>query len=98
MVTVNVCFEMLAVPTTAGPVSMAVVRSPTESATVVCAGQNRSGTHCTTLFSSHSYLPVIAGVDVTLMARSAARRSATGAVNVTTTGCATPTTWPRAGN
>src|ERR1700754_4674155 len=31
------------------------------------------------------------------MARSAARRSATGALNVTTTGCATPTTSPRLG-
>ena len=31
------------------------------------------------------------------MARSAARLSATGALNVTTTGCATPTTSPRVG-
>ena len=31
------------------------------------------------------------------MARSAARRLVTGALNVTTTGCATPTTSPGAG-
>src|SRR6267378_3694159 len=72
-------------------------RTPTESATVLCAGQNRSGTHCTTSLSSHSNLPVIAGVDLTSMARSAACRLATGARNVTTTGCATPTTSPGVG-
>src|SRR5215218_3220834 len=32
------------------------------------------------------------------MARSAASRFATGAANVTTTGCATPTTWPAVGS
>lgn len=31
---------------------------------VQCAGQKRSGTHCTTSLSSHSNLPVIAGVGV----------------------------------
>src|SRR5712675_1985644 len=82
---------------TAGPVSKSMDRTPTESATVLCAGQNRSGTHCTTSLSSHSNLPVIAGVDLTSMARSAACRLATGALNVTTTGCATPTTSPRVG-
>ncbi|COX81492.1 Uncharacterised protein [Mycobacterium tuberculosis] len=76
-------------------------RLPTESSTVLCAGQKRSGTHCTTSLSSHSNLPVIAGVDLTSTARSAACRLAglvIGALNVTTTGCATPTTWPRVGS
>src|ERR1700758_2372954 len=82
---------------TAGPVSKSVDRPPTESITVLCAGQNRSGTHCTTSLSSHSNLPVIAGADLTSMAGSAAWRSATGALKVTTTGCATPTTAPRVG-
>src|ERR1700747_3646471 len=88
---------MLATPTTAGPVLNSVDRPPTESATVLCAGQNRSGTHCTPALSSHSNLPVIAGADLTSMACSAACRLATGALNVTTTGCATPTTSPRVG-
>src|SRR4029077_1987894 len=82
---------------TAGPVANFVEKPPTERATVLCAGQNRSGTHCTTSFSSHSNLPDIAGTDLMSMARSAARLSATGALNVTTTGCATPTTSPRVG-
>src|ERR1700722_3764546 len=97
MLTVNVWPEILATPTTAGPVSKAVDSSPTESATVLCAGQNRSGTHWTTSLSSHSNLPVIAGTDLMSMARSAARLLATGALNLTTTGCATPTTSPRVG-
>src|ERR1700756_1286656 len=88
---------MLATPTTAGPVLNSGDRPSTESATVLCAGQNRPGTHCTTSLSSHSNLPVIAGADLTSMARSAACRLATGALNVTTTGCATPTTSPRVG-
>src|SRR5947209_16593514 len=98
MVTLNVCCEMLATPTTAGPVWKLEDRPPTESATVLCAGQNRSGTHCTSSLSSHSNLPVIAGADLTSTARSVARRFATGPLKVTTTGCATPTTSPRAGN
>src|SRR5438270_582562 len=65
MVTLNVCCEMLATPTTAGPVWKLEDRPPTESATVLCAGQNRSGTHCTSSLSSHSNLPVIAGADLT---------------------------------
>src|SRR6201997_4923511 len=88
---------MLATPTTAGPVLNSVDRPSTESATVVWGGQNRSGTPCTPWLSSHSNLPVIAGADLTSMARSAACRSATGALSVTTTGCATPTTSPRVG-
>src|SRR6476619_1616953 len=88
---------MLATPMTAGPVANSLDRRPTDSATVLCAGQNRSGTHCTTSLSSHSNLPVIAGVDLTATARSAARRLETGALNVITTGCATPTTAPRVG-
>jgi hypothetical protein len=88
---------MLATPMTAGPVANSIDRPPTESATVLCAGQNRSGTHCTTSLASHSNVPVIGCADLMAMARSAARLSATGAVNVTTTGCATPTTWPRVG-
>src|SRR5689334_17317869 len=88
---------MSATPTTAGPVLKSVDRPPTDSATVLCAGQNRSGTHCTTSSSSHSNVPVMAGADLTSIARSAAPRFATGALNVTTTGCATPTTSPRVG-
>src|ERR1700753_2016543 len=97
MLTVNVCSEILATPTTAGPVLNSVDWPSTESATVLCAGQNRAGTHCTTLLASHSNLPVIAGADLTAMARSTACRLATGALNVTTTGCATPTVSPRVG-
>src|ERR1700677_2514502 len=85
---------MSATPRTAGPVLKSVDRPPTDNAMVLCAGQYRSGTHCTTSLSSHSTLPVIEGVDATRTARSAARRLTTGARNVTTTGCATPTTWP----
>src|SRR5271165_4992819 len=96
-VTVNVCSEMLATPTTAGPVLNSIGLLPTDSFTVLCAGQNRSGTHCTTLLSSHSNLPVMAGIDLTSMARSAAGPSAMGPLKVTTTGCATPTTSPRVG-
>src|ERR1700674_5109225 len=92
--TVNVWSEMSATPRTAGPVLKSVDRPPTDSAMVLCAGQYRSGTHCTTSLSSHSNLPVIEGVDLTSTARSAARRLTTGARNVTTMGCATPTTWP----
>src|SRR6201984_1418344 len=88
---------MSATPRTAGPVLKSVDRPPTESATVLCDGQNPSGTHWTTSVSSHSNLPVIAGVVLMSMARSAACRLATGALNVTTTGCATPTTSPRVG-
>src|SRR6476620_12438651 len=83
---------------TAGPVAKFVDRPPTESATVLWAGQNRSGTHCTTSLSSHSNLPVIADADLMSMARSAARVSATGALKDTTTGCPTPTTSPRVGS
>src|SRR6476620_2775403 len=89
---------MLATPMTAGPVANSLDRRPTDSATVLCAGQNRSGTQCTTSLSSHSNLPGIAGADVTSIARSAACRLATGDLNVTTTGCATPTTSPCVGD
>ena len=40
----------------------------------------------------------MAGVVLMAMVRSAACRSATGARNVTTTGWATPTTWPALGS
>ena len=63
-----------------------VGRPPTDSATVLCAGQNSSGTHCTTSLSSHSNLPVIAGAELMSRARSAAGRLATGPLNVTTIG------------
>src|ERR1700733_7764754 len=85
---------MSATPRTAGPVLKSVDRPRTDSAMVRAAGRFRAGIHCTTLLSSHSNLPVIDGVDLTSTARSAARRLTTGARNVTTTGCATPTTWP----
>src|SRR5689334_963963 len=83
---------MLATPTTAGPVAKFVEKPPNDSAMVLCAGQKRSGIHCTTSLSTHWNLPVMAGDDLTSIARSAARRSVTGAPNVTVTGCATPTT------
>lgn len=92
MATVKVWSEISATPRTAGPVLKSVDKPPTDNATVLCAGQKRSGTHCTTWLSSHWNFPVIAGADVTSMARSAVRRLATGALNVTTTGWATPTT------
>ncbi len=101
MLTVKVCSEMLATPMTAGPVLISVETPPTVSAIVLCAGQYRSGTHCTTRLSSHSNLPLIAGVDLTSMVCSAACRlagSVMGARNVTTTGCATPTTSPLLGS
>src|SRR5690625_4462008 len=98
MLTVNVCSEMSATPRTAGPVVNSTGKRPTDRATVLCAGQNRSGTHCTTLSSLHSNVPVIGGVVVIVTARSAAPRSETGAPKVTTTGCATPTTAPPAGS
>ncbi|GAA4532776.1 hypothetical protein GCM10023161_02690 [Mycobacterium paraffinicum] len=68
---------------------------PTE--TWVWAGQYWFGTHCTTLFSTHSKWPGVLLGDVTWMERSTAPRSLIGAVNVTTTGCATPTTAASAG-
>src|SRR5581483_4097862 len=92
MLTVKVCSEMSAIPTTERPVLISVDRPPTDNATVLCAGQNRSGTHCTVSLSSHSYLPVIAGVDLTGRACSIAARLPTGAAKVSTSGCATPTT------
>ena len=64
---------------------------------MLCAGQNRVGTHCATSLLSHSYLPVIDGDEVTRTARSAALRLDTGERNVMTTGCATPTTSPVVG-
>src|SRR5690242_6592850 len=100
MLTVKVWSEMLATPTTAGPVLISVDTPPTVSAIVLCDGQYLSGTHWTTSLSSQSNLPVIAGVALTSTERSAARRlaeSVTGAVNFTITGCATPTTSSRVG-
>ena len=58
-----------------------------------CAGQNWSGTHCTTVSSSHWNRPVRLAGAVTEMLFSAARRSATGPEKVTMIGCATPTVW-----
>src|SRR6476660_8213809 len=77
---------MLATPMTAGPVVNFIDTPPTESATVLCASQNRSGTHCTTSLSSHPNLPAVAGADLMSIARSAVRLSATGALNLTPTG------------
>ncbi|BBZ23822.1 hypothetical protein MHIB_22400 [Mycolicibacter hiberniae] len=88
---------MLATPTTFARVLKSTDRLPTDSATVLCAGQYRSGIHCTSVSSTQSKLPVIGGLERTAMLRSAALRSLTGAENVTTTGCATPTTAPDAG-
>ena len=97
LLTVKVCAEMLATPSSASPVSNPVVRACTPTETWVWAGQYWSGTHCTTLFSTHSKCPGVLLGDVTWIDRWAAARSVTGAVNVTTTGCATPTTAPSAG-
>ena len=88
---------MLATPSSSSPVSNPVVRACTPTETWVCVGQYRFGTHCTTLFSTHSKCPGVLLGEATWMDRSAAARSLTGAVNVTTTGCATPTTAPLAG-
>ena len=49
------------------------------------------------MFWTHSKCPVMPLGDVTWIDRSTAARSATGAVKVTTTGWATPTTAPSAG-
>src|SRR5208337_4579263 len=97
LLTVKVCVERLATPSSASPVSKPVVSACTPTDTWVWAGQYWAGTHCTTLFSTHSKCPVALLGEVTRMDRSAARRSVTGAVNVTTTGCATPTTAPSVG-
>src|SRR5262245_18739188 len=65
IVTVNVWSEMFATPMTAGPTSKVLAgRLPAVSITVLCAGQNWSGTHCATLLSTHSNLPLIAGSDL----------------------------------
>ena len=98
MLTVNVCCDRLATPMTDGPVSKSVANPPIDSAIVVCAGQNRSGTHCATASSSRWKLPVIGGTVLRSSARSAARRSTTAVLNGTTTGWATPTTSPRVGS
>lgn len=98
MLTVNVCAEISAIPSTAGPVLNSVARPPTDSATTLCAGHHRSGTHRTVSSVIHSNLPVIGGADCTVNRRSVAGRLVTGALNVTNTGCATPTTSPRAGS
>ena len=63
MRTVNVCAVRSAMPTTSAPVTNSVLKRPIESATVLCAGQNLSGTHCREVGLSHSYVPVIAGDD-----------------------------------
>ena len=94
---VKVWPEMLATPRNWSPVSKPVVSSWTPTETWVWAGQYWLGTHCTTLFSGHSKWPEVLLGELTRMPRSAAARSITGAVNVTTTGCATPTTAPSAG-
>src|SRR5688500_9982761 len=89
---------MSATPTTEAPVSKLVEAPPAVTEIFECADQNPSGFHCTT--SSLSQLNVPSGTSGELMriVRSAALRLATGPAKVTTTGCATPTTWPVAGS
>src|SRR5947209_625379 len=88
---------MSATPSTAGPVLISADTPPTDNGIVVCAGQNRSGTHCATSLLIHSNLPVIDGEELTWTARSAAFRLTTGERKVMTTGCATPTSGPAVG-
>src|SRR5215216_4730644 len=95
MVTVNVCCEMLATPSTAAPVVISVLNPPTESGTTLCGGQNPSGLNCRVLASGHENWPLIPSG--TVKARSAATRLATGVVNVIVTCAATPTTSPGLG-
>ena len=45
MVTVNVCAEMLATPTTAAPVGLSVLKPPSVTVMWLCAGQNPVGFH-----------------------------------------------------
>src|SRR5882757_8103138 len=97
MLTVNVCAEMLATPSTSSPVSKPVDKACTWTPTWLWAGQYPSGVHCTTLLSTQVNRPVMWLGAVILIARSAAARSLTGPVNVTITGWATPTTAPLAG-
>src|SRR5262245_53149739 len=97
MVTVKVWSDMSATPITAGPVWNSVRKPPTDSIIVLCAGQNWAGVQDTVFASSHSYVPVRAGVDFIPRARSTTDRFETGFLNVTTTGWPTPTTAPSAG-
>ena len=97
MLTVKVWAEMLATPNVADPVPKLRRTPPASNEIWEWAGQYWSGTHCTTSELSHSNRPVLGAGEVTTMERSAASRSATGPVNVTTIGCATPTVWPLMG-
>src|SRR3954462_8915574 len=95
MLTVKVCCEMLATPSTAASVVISVLNPPTESGTTLCAGQNPSGLNCRVLASGHENRPLIPSG--TVKARSAAKRLATGVVNVAVICAATPTTSPGLG-
>ena len=97
MLTVKVCAEMSATPTTAAPVSNCIGAPPARNVTLVWAGQKVSGTHCTTLSSTQSNRPVTFVGDVILIVCSAPARSAIGLAKLTTTGCPTPTTSPGPG-
>ena len=77
-VTVKVCAEMLAVPTTASPVSKPVDSACTATPTWLCAGQSPSGFHSTTLGSGQSKRPVMWLGAVTWMVFSTAVRLVTG--------------------
>ncbi len=98
ILTVNVCADRSATPTTAAPDSKLVDAPPAVTLIWLWAGQNPSGIHCTTSSFSHANRPVTFLEEVTAIVRSAAGRSAIGSENLTTTGCATPTTSPRAGS
>lgn len=79
-------------------VSKLVDMPPAKTATWVWAGQNPSGIHCTTASLRHTNRPVVFFDDVIVIDSSAAARSATGLVNLTTSGCATLTTAPGDGS
>lgn len=49
LLTVKVCLEMLATPSSASPVSKPVVSACTPTETCVCGAQYWLGTHCTTV-------------------------------------------------
>ena len=96
MLTVKVCASMSATLTTEAPVSKLLFSPLTETVIGVCAGKYSAGVNSTTWSSSHVNDPGVAGAPTgrTVIDDSAAERSATGSVNVTVTGCATPTVCP----
>src|ERR1700754_1121342 len=97
MLTVKVCASMSATPTTAEPVSKLVEKPPAVTEIGELAGQNWSGTHCTISLLSQENSPVGFWRELMVMDCSARARLTTGSAKVTSTGAATPTTSPDAG-